>query len=512
MSVEAGEILPNFAEFLARETGLRFPAERLGELRQRLAPLAEGADFPGLEEYLGFLMSGHLSRAQLDQLMPVLTIGETYFLRDPKSYRLLEREVLPELLAAKRATDKRLRIWSAGCASGEEPYSIAILLSRMIPDLAEWKLTILATDINAQALERAREAAYSRWSFRSAPGWLMEYFSQREDGRYLLAPRIRELVRFSQLNLLDDWSSVGLADDELDVVFCRNVLLYFDPPQIERLVGRFQRALTEGGWLFLAPTEVDHGNLPGFRCHQHAGALALRKTAGAAAGAARPLLWEPPARAPSPLPPFPGAPAPQPPQPQPQTARPAVPSAAPPAAAPGAAPGTAALSVQPPDEVQRAKDLYRAGDYLAAADRARAAAAALSPPERAGALAFAARALVNAGLLDEARDCCRQAIDCDRLAATSHYLLALIHEQLKDPAGALNSLRRALYIDPDHLLAYFAMGNLQRQSGLRREAGRSFANALRLLERRGPQEVLEEAGGMTAGELARIIRNLAGEL
>jgi chemotaxis protein methyltransferase CheR len=435
----------------------------------------------------------------------VLTIGETYFLRDPNSYQLLEREVLPELVAAKRGGDKSLRIWSAGCASGEEAYSLAIVLSRVIPDLADWKLTILATDINPRVLERGREAVYSQWSFRNAPGWLMEYFSRREDGKYQLAPHIRKLVRFSQLNLLDDWGAAGLADDELDVIFCRNVLLYFDPPQIERVTARFQRALAEGGWLFLAPTEVDHANLPGFLCRQQGGALALRKTAGAQRGRWRSPVRETPAT-PEPLPPLPApaklhAPAAEP-------ARASVPKE-PEASAPAR---TAAAEKAPPDERQRAEELYRAGRYQEAAERAQAAAGALPPLERGAALALAARALANAGSLDEARGCLEQALALDRLAAHNHYLLALILEQLKDLPGAIKSLKHALYIDADHLLAYFALGNLQRQSGHRREASRNFANALRLLEKREPQEVLEEAEGMTAGELARIVRKVAGDL
>ena len=158
----SGETLQGFARFVAQKTGLHFSEERLPELGRQMAHIGRQAGHDDPEEYLLWLMSAPLPREQLDILAGTLTIGETYFLRDPKSYRLLEREVLPELLAAKRATDKRLRIWSAGCASGEEPYSIAILLSRMIPDLAEWKLTILATGADAPAAIAEIEALVKR--------------------------------------------------------------------------------------------------------------------------------------------------------------------------------------------------------------------------------------------------------------------------------------------------------------------------------------------------------------
>ena len=142
-----------------------------------------------------------------------------------------------------------------------------------------------------------------------------------------------------------------------------------------------------------------------------------------------------------------------------------------------------------------------------------AAEAALGCPddrsrEHACALALAARAFANIGMLDPARECCEQAIACDRLSAPNHYLLSVILEQLQDAAGAVLSLQRALYLDHDYLLAYFSMGSLLRQAGDRRGAQRNFANALRLLERRQPQEALEDSEGMTAGALAQIIRNL----
>ena len=150
------ETLPLFARFIARTLGLHFTQERLPELEQKMASLGRQAGYADVEKYLLWLMSAPLSREQMETLACTLTIGETYFLRDPKSYQVLEEHLLPELIAARRTTDKTLRIWSVGCSSGEEPYSIAILLSRAIPDLESWKITLLGSDINPQVLERGR--------------------------------------------------------------------------------------------------------------------------------------------------------------------------------------------------------------------------------------------------------------------------------------------------------------------------------------------------------------------
>ena len=157
------ETLALFAKFIARNMGLHFPQDRLFELDQKMAAVARDAGYCDPEEYLLWLMSAPLPREQMDTLARALTIGETYVLRDPKRYRVLEREVLPELITRRRATDKSLRIWSAGCSTGEEPYTLAILLSRIIPDLATWNISLIGTYINPQALELGRQGIYSRW-------------------------------------------------------------------------------------------------------------------------------------------------------------------------------------------------------------------------------------------------------------------------------------------------------------------------------------------------------------
>lgn len=492
------ETLRLFASFVKRTMGLYFPAERLPELAQKMAAVGRRAGCSDPEKYLLGLMTTPLSSEKSEELAAALTIGETYFLRDPKSYRLFSEELLPALVAARRGGPKRLRIWSAGCSSGEEPYSIAILLARTLPDLADWEITLLGTDLNPQALERAREGVYRPWSFRNAPPWLREYFRQDEDGRYRIVPRIREMVRFEELNLADGraFQRAGIGQG-WDVIFCRNVLLYFDAKLIEQTVARFQAALADGGWLLVGPTEIDHAKVKGFACHHHEGAFVLQK-----AETAQPLTLRS----------IPAAPAgktalaPAKSQPVPATSAPPAPFA--PAESSPAGDSAARSAAQPGEELfAEALALYLKGHYRQAAELARSAAG-----EKWGeAFSLAARSYANIGSFPEARDCCEQAIACDRLKAGNHYLLSLILEQQGESEAAIRSLRDALFIDHDFLLAHFALGNLNRERGERREAERNFGNALRLLERRHPQEALPEAEGMTAGSLAQIIRGMLSQ-
>ncbi|WP_246044613.1 CheR family methyltransferase [Geomonas ferrireducens] len=231
-----------FAAFVAKELGLHFRKERFAELAQKMATLAHQEGVEELERYLLQLMSAPLGKERLRLLASALTIGETYFLRDPKSYQVLEERVLPGLIAARRRGNRTIRIWSAGCSTGEEPYSIAIILSRVLRDTTGWKITILGTDLNEHALERARLGVYGKWSFRNAPGWLMNYFTQRPDGSFEIANGIREMVRFGHLNLAENADTPSPIAGGADVIFCRNVMLYFHEEQIEKTVARFRRA------------------------------------------------------------------------------------------------------------------------------------------------------------------------------------------------------------------------------------------------------------------------------
>ena len=185
-------------------------------------------------------------------------MGETYFFRERRAFEILEQSLLPGLIAARRKTEKRLRFWSAGCSTGEEPYSLAILLDKLIPDLKDWNVTILATDINTGALRKAEEGIYSDWSFRDNPPWFKEHYFEKVDGNHhRLLPRIRKMVTFSYLNLSEDhYPALQNNTNAMDFIFCRNVLMYFAPGQIGLTVERFHRSLLDGGCLIVSPVET----------------------------------------------------------------------------------------------------------------------------------------------------------------------------------------------------------------------------------------------------------------
>ena len=204
------------------------------------------------------MLSLPLPRNQLEILASNLTIGETYFYRENKAFEALEEHILPELLRSSRGKERRLRIWSAGCCTGEEPYSLAISLSKVIADLKDWNITILATDINPRFLKKASRATYSEWSFRDAPRWLKErYLTRVKDGHYEIVSHIKKMVTFSHLNLAEDvYPSLLNNTNAMDIIFCRNVLMYFTPEQTKKVIQNLYNSLVDGGWLIVSSIET----------------------------------------------------------------------------------------------------------------------------------------------------------------------------------------------------------------------------------------------------------------
>lgn len=214
-------------------------------LSKRLRALGIGS----FKEYLDYLES---NPDELRLMVDCLTTNFTRLFREPEHFEFLREEVIPWL---ESLPEKRIRLWSAGCSSGEEPYSIAIFLREHMQDLEARDLLILATDISVKALSRAREGVYREDQLRDCPAqWRHKYFTRFRDGGekyYRVSPSISRLIRFHYLNLADPWPMKG----PFHVIFCRNVMIYFDRETQEELVHRFHDYLVPGGYFFVGHSE-----------------------------------------------------------------------------------------------------------------------------------------------------------------------------------------------------------------------------------------------------------------
>jgi chemotaxis protein methyltransferase CheR len=233
--------------------GLYFDADTKYLLEKRLNRRLAHHRLKGFDEYYRLLKYSRDKDQELSDIMDVLTTNETYFFREAFQLKAFTHEILPELLAQKeKKGDLTLKIWSAGCSSGEEPYTIAMLLLEM-GVLKRWKVEIVGTDISHRVLQLARKALYAKSSFRATDdSYIRRYFTEHE-GYYKICDEVRELVTISHLNLLD-FNRFALLG-RMDIVFCRNVIIYFDQVAKKRVIEAFYKSLCQGGYLLLGHSE-----------------------------------------------------------------------------------------------------------------------------------------------------------------------------------------------------------------------------------------------------------------
>ena len=221
--------LSKICEVIAAHLGLHFPEEKWNMLRHSLALAALELGFHDLREFVSWLLSATPEKDQIEILASYLTISETYFWREPNVFSALSQNILLELFASRKGRKKYINILCAACSTGEEAYSIAIALHRTIPEIKDWNITILATDINVKALSIARSGIYGSWSFRNSPSWLRSnYFKKINNKEYEVLPEIKQMVTFSSFNLIhENYLPFICGDHKMDIIFCRNVLMYF---------------------------------------------------------------------------------------------------------------------------------------------------------------------------------------------------------------------------------------------------------------------------------------------
>jgi len=234
-----------------RRTGIWFGENSKYLLQKRLSPRARELNFDSFQKYYYFLQYDPRADIEFDEIYDLVTTNETYFFREPAQLTAFSEEIIPDILSRKRVT--KIRIWSAGCATGEEPYSIAILLQEA-GHFGRAGFEIFASDISQQALVRARKGQYRESAFRATdPALRDKYFSREPDGSWHIGDEIRNRVSFGRLNLYDE-PRVSLLG-YVDVIFCRNVIIYFDDASKRTVIGNFYNRLHDGGYLLLGHSE-----------------------------------------------------------------------------------------------------------------------------------------------------------------------------------------------------------------------------------------------------------------
>lgn len=449
--------LAELAELVRRETGSDLPAGRLGVLREAAERRRRALGLADLEAYVAALAAGSLP-GEWQRLASRLTIKESSFFRVPQQWERIRTKVLPELLRA-RAGSRRLRCWSAACAAGEEPGTLALVFADS-PALAGWEWSILATDLDVEALAEAGRGLYGERAIAGVPAALRETWFRRRGSLWELDPRLRAKIAYRPLNLArPPWL---LPEEEFDLVLLRNVLIYFRPELQRLVVERVAERLAPEGWLFLGGSEtlwrvqerlvaVDLGDCFAYR-HEPAGAATPR--------ARRPAKTARAARAPKALP----ANGPR-----------TLPGAAPPAA-PAASP-----------------------------------ARALHPPASAREQLAAAVRHLEADRLREAERETEAALALDPADPEAHVLAGLLSDLGGRADGAVAALRAALYLEPGLAQARLFLAGCLRRLGEAGHAERQYREVVATLERGGGRR-LPLLDGRLLPDLAETLRRARAAL
>lgn len=435
-------------------TGLHFDARNRSALKRGIGKRMSALRMECCTQYLAYLKRHGENRHELQKLLQFLTVGETYFFRYPSHF-----DALRERLHSRHPHPAEpIRIWSAGCSTGEEPYSIAISVMEAIPDWRDRDIKVIATDINNRSIKLARDGVYSPWSMRTTGLRHLERYFDRDGKNFLIRDEVKRLVQFSHLNLSAPRSG-EICDElqELDAIFCRNVLIYFSPEPAARMVGNLAAALKTSGQLFLGHAEPLFQRSPDLEIRRHGNSFYYVRSShrqperhhSASPEQLRALHALPPAR----------------------------------------------QQDAPATRLKAAQQLFDAEEFGAARDLIDSLLDEC--PQDTGALLLRGFILAGEGHLQQALDTCRRVIALNDLLPEPYFLKGVVLEASGLPEEAAREYRKALLLDHDFIMPRFHMGRLHLRLGRMRDAAREIRNSITILAKRGDQGCIPFSGGLT---------------
>jgi chemotaxis protein methyltransferase CheR len=264
-------------EYIYQQTGIYFQDNKKYLLEGRLGKRLQVLGIPSFEQYLQLIRYGTRRNEELRYFYDAITINETFFFRNEPQFEALEHTLVPAILAARPSGGRqKLRIWSAASSSGEEAHTVAMIyLEKLRPKYPGLELDVIGTDINSAVLETARNGVYREYSVRNMPKRYLEKYFTTEDGRFNVRDEVKKVVRFEPMNLYDRVRMREMTG--FDVIFCCNVLIYFDTPSKIQVVSQLYDALNRGGYLFIGYAESLHGISTAFKLDNFPKTVAYRK-------------------------------------------------------------------------------------------------------------------------------------------------------------------------------------------------------------------------------------------
>lgn len=243
-------VFDKFRQYIESRTGIYIDDGKQNSFKINLDTRMRILGIKDYDAYYSLITTNARGEKEFDELLNLILIKETFFFRDDRQLNVLTKNILPEL--KKRKKEKEIKIWSAGCATGEEPYSIAMaIMESYLPD--DINVSICATDISEGALKRAKEGIYNKSSMRAIDKEMLSKYFTHKDGQYFLNDRVKQRVRFEAVNLIEPY--FPMEGESIDIIFCKNVIIYFRLDTVKKVIRRFWNALADGGCLFVGHSE-----------------------------------------------------------------------------------------------------------------------------------------------------------------------------------------------------------------------------------------------------------------
>lgn len=501
--------LERLRPWVEAETGMDFRGSRMSRLQVALDKVLSPVH--SLQQIERLFWDAQERSLLIERLTAELTVGESFFFRNEHHFQALRDEVLPEILRNNRGP-REVRIWSAGCATGEEPYSLAILFDQLQSVRDSRRASILGTDLNPAFLERARAGCYRAWSFRQTDIHQNRNYFSRCGETFQISPKIREQVRFAYLNLVKDvYPSTLSGTYGLDLILFRNVAIYLKPEVTVKIIEQFHRALRPGGWLLLGEAEVSLASNRGFEVRRFGQATFHHKS--------------PDSESPSeelPIPPavLAGFPLSQEPTPslgmhlgRSQPSLPDVPAL--PVWVPLPKKSTATRnschapqrmgnSGNPADWGRESIERLLSEQKWDAAERATASLSDKS--QRADCRLRLARELLKHAEMERVRNVLDHCLKEEPLLIEAHLLRASLYEEAGELDRAEKAYRRALFVDRNSVMAHFHLGLIVQQNGDALGSQRSFKTVRKLIEAKNPHDLVEHGEGVCFGRLREMLQ------
>ncbi|MEJ2431185.1 MAG: CheR family methyltransferase, partial [Deltaproteobacteria bacterium] len=436
----------SFRDLIAERAGIYFDPGKQELLKDNLLQRMADCGLSNFADYFD-LLSSQAGTKEFDRLLNLITIPETYFFRDETQFRALESFVIPEIVKSKSYPGASLRIWSAGCSTGEEPYTIAMILTRGIVDKP---IQIVATDVSHHALKAARKGVFSSHSVRHMPQEYLSRFFSKEGDHYLLDESIKQMVEFRYFNLVSEPYPLKEMSG-WDIIFCRNVTIYFQAEATRKVIHNFYLSLREGGYLFAGYSESLRYISDEFNTVQRGGAFFYRK------GGPQKKVRKRTRR-------IGGL----------RKSRVSVTRKQKPKE------GSGLNSNEIEQICARAKELLEMGKPEQASEMLNPYLRETTAPE--SVILLQAEIALNLGDLDNAMQLCARIVQRAPLSSAGHYLLGIIYRTEGDEGRAIEEFRKVLYLEPEHALARFNLGDLYSQVGQVDQARLEYVKVARLLK------------------------------